>query len=291
MPTLRVMTYNILFGGVGREQLIRDVVGAIRPDIAVFTEVTAGDSFDAIADAVGPYRGGRNGRTAREYPAIASRWPIMQSELHGPPWAPRKWVEATMRPFGGPSVTVHGVHLVPQPLWPFEIWRRQEVHWLVQRLRARAPAPQIVAGDFNALRAGDSERREGAPLWVRFQQSLQGGTTPRWALRLLTDDGYADCYRACHPRQSGFTVPAWNPSARIDYVFASAGLKTALRSAGVLEARKPEDSSRTAPRRSLAELLGLRAVASLGGEASDHLPVWADFEWRSEGEPSAQHVP
>src|SRR5262245_37086915 len=82
MPTLRVMTYNILFGGVGREQLIRDVVSAIRPDIAVFTEVTAGDSFDAIADAVGPYRAGRKNRTAREYPAIASRWPIMQSELH-----------------------------------------------------------------------------------------------------------------------------------------------------------------------------------------------------------------
>src|SRR4029453_9390520 len=133
MPTLRVMTYNILFGGVGREQLIRDVVGAIRPDIAVFTEVTASDSFDAIPDAGGPYPPGRTARTrppgrgarrrgTRGYRGPGSRWPIMQSELHGPPWAPRKWVEATMRPFGGPSVTVHGVHLVRQPLGPFEIW-------------------------------------------------------------------------------------------------------------------------------------------------------------------------
>jgi endonuclease/exonuclease/phosphatase family metal-dependent hydrolase len=282
MPTFRIMTYNILYGGVGRERLIRDVVSAIRPDVAVFTEVTAADSFESIADGVGPYCAGRDGRTGREYPVIVSRWPIGDVQLHGPPWAPRRWVEATVRPFGGPPVTIHGIHLVPQPLWPFELLRRQEVHWLVKRMRTRGPALQIAAGDFNALMVGDAQRREGAPLWVRLQWLLQGGTTPRWALRLLADDGYTDCYRASHPQEGGFTVPAWNPNARIDYIFASADLKNALRSSGVPESNKPEGSSRTAPGHSLAELLGLKPVASLGGEASDHLPVWADFEWPSE---------
>src|SRR4051812_20964041 len=137
MPTLRVMTYNVLYGGVGREQLIREVVAAIRPDIAVFTEVISVDSFDVIAEAVGPYCVGRKGRRNREYPAIATRWPITEWDLHGPPWAPQKWIEATMRPYGSLPVSVHGVQLAPQPLWPLEIWRRQEVRWLLRRLQTR----------------------------------------------------------------------------------------------------------------------------------------------------------
>jgi endonuclease/exonuclease/phosphatase family metal-dependent hydrolase len=257
MSTFRIMTYNVLHGGVGRERLIRDVVSAVQPHIAVFTEVTAADSFDAIADAVGPYRASREGRRGREYPVIVSRWPIIDCQLHGPPWAPRKWVEATVRPFGGAPVTVHGIHLVSQPLWPMEMWRRQEVHFLLNRLQRGDRARQIIAGDFNAVAAGDTQSRGGAPWWIRAQWLAQGGTTPRWALKVLTDAGYTDCYRTCRPKEGGFTVPAWNPSVRLDYVFASADLQSALRSSDVLEP-PPAD------------------------EASDHLPMWADFEWPSE---------
>ena len=73
-----------------------------------------------------------------------------------------------------------------------------------------------------------------------MQWLLQGGITPRWALKTLTDTGYIDCYRACHPREGGFTVPSWNPGARIDYVFASPDLESALRSSDVLESRRRE---------------------------------------------------
>lgn len=280
MPTFRVMTYNILFGGVGRESLIRDVVSAIRPDVAVFTEVTSADSFEAIADVIGPHRAGSEGRSHRDHVAIVSRWPIIQSHLLGPPWAPRKWVEATLEPFGGSRVNVVGVQLVAQPLWPFEIWRRREVRSLLQRLRTRADTPHVIAGDFNALMVGDALRREGAPAWVRTQWALQGGW-PRWALSELTKAGYTDCYRVCHEHVSGFTVPAWDPGARIDYVFASPPLTPLLRGAGTLPSSTPAGSAGSPPRRSLSELLGWKAVRSLGREASDHLPVWADFEWSS----------
>ena len=277
MPTFRVMTYNILYGGVGREALVRDVVSAIQPDVAVFTEVTSARSFDAIAGAVGPHRAGRAAGFTRAHPAIVSRWPILQSQLHGPPWAPRKWVEATLQPDGGPRVTIVGVHLMPQPLWPCEIWRRAEVRSLLKGLRTRVGTPHVIAGDFNALMAGDSFRRDGAA-WVRAQCALQGGW-PRLALRELTKAGYTDCYRACHAREPGFTVPAWDPGARIDYVFASPHLERSLRAAGTGASRAPANAARVSPRRSLSELLGWQAPLSLGGEASDHLPVWADFEW------------
>ena len=231
MPTFRLMTYNILYGGVGREKLIREVIGAIQPDVAVFTEVTKARSFESLAvRSVRTLLAAPAGH-AREYTAIASRSRIIQSDLHGPPWARQKWVEATVRPLGGPSVTVDGVHLVAGPLWPFEVWRRQEVRCLLKRLQ-RSSVAHIVAGDFNALMAGDTQRREGAPAWVRAQWLLQGGATPRWALSTLISAGYTDCYRMSHPRESGFTVPAWDPSARIDYVFVSPDLKSAFRSSG-----------------------------------------------------------
>ena len=275
MPTFRVMAYNILYGGVGREERIRDVVTAIHPDIAVFAEVTSPESFEVIADAVGPHRAEGAIRKNRQKAVIVSRWPILSSRLLGPPWAPRKWVEATLQPYDGPAVSVCGVHLVPQPLWPFEICRRIEVRRLLEHLPPRDGTPRIIAGDFNALMPGDGFRRDHAELWVRLECAVQGGW-PRWALKGLVEAGYFDCYRACHKREDGFTVPAWDPSVRLDYVFASPSLSPSLVDAGTSELGT---SAAAVPRRSLAELLGWTPIRSLGDAASDHLPVWADFEW------------
>lgn len=276
MPTFRVMAYNILYGGVGRETRIRDVVTAIHPDVAVFTEVTSPGSFEVIAEAVGPHRAEAAIRKNGQRAVIVSRWPILSSRLLGPPWAPHKWVEATLQPFGGPPVSVCGVHFVPQPLWPFELLRRIEVRTLVEQLQPRAGTPHIIAGDFNARMVGDAFRFDRAELWVRVECAMQGGWWPRWALKGLLNAGYTDCYRACHKGDEGFTVPAWNPAIRLDYVFASPSLSPSLRAAGAFEPNAPVKAS---PRRSLAELLGWTPVRSLGDAASDHLPVWANFEW------------
>lgn len=283
MPLVRVMAYNLLYGGVGREQRIRDVVRAIRPDIAVFVEVTSPESFDVIADAVGTYRASGAVRKNKQQAVIVSRWPIIASRQLGPSWAPRKWIEATIQPFGGPPIRVCGVHLVPQPLWPFELLRRTEIQTLVRQLRSVPETPHLVMGDFNAVMSGDGFRRDRAELWVRIECALQGGGWPRWALKGLVEAGYTDCYRACHQYEDGFTVPAWDPAVRLDYVFASPSLRPALRGAGTFEPQPSPGTPHVRPNRSLPELLGRTPVRSLGDSASDHLPVWADFEWTGAG--------
>jgi endonuclease/exonuclease/phosphatase family metal-dependent hydrolase len=272
--TLRVMTYNILFGGAGRETLICEVVSAVNPDVAVFCEVTAQASFQTIASIVGPHCA--HSGPGRVGVAIVSRWPIVKADRFGPPWAPQKWIAATIQPDDGPPIRVLAAHLVPQPLWPFEILRLLQIQALLRQSRSHACLFQVLAGDFNTLACGDPVHRDGAPRYVRAQWWIQGGMIPRWALGRLTTAGYTDCYRACHPKEEGFTVLSWEPHARLDYLFASPALAERLRVSDVLrgnERRRPSFG------RSMVQWLGSGVISDLGGEASDHLPVWADFEW------------
>ncbi len=278
MTTLRVMAYNILFGGLWRENLLGDVVRAIHPDIAVFCEVTEENSLRTLADIVGPYRAQSPARKARV--AIASRWPILRVDTFGPSWAPRRWVAAIVQPVDGPSLCVCGVHLMPHPLWLCELWRLSQIRVLLRYLRAGASDFHILAGDFNSIAPGDTVHRGDAQGWVRLQWWLQAGAIPHWTLRALTQAGYLDCYRACNDRQDGFTVNSWAPHARIDYVFASPALRSSVRSSGAWIPNRPAETPNLArPSIPIEAMLGWKPISDLGGQASDHLPVWADFEW------------
>ncbi len=278
MATFRAMTYNIFYGGVGREELIREVVRAAHPDVVVFNEVSSADSFESIAQLVGPHRAVGERRKTSGHPVIVSRWPILETALYGPAWEPHKFIEATIQPPGGSPVRVCAVHLTPQSFWTFEVSRWREVRSLLTHLRGRTDMPQIIAGDFNTLMTGDPVRRQGLELWVRAQMAVQGGW-PRWALKLMVKAGYVDCYRACNSRKPGFTVPAWDPGIRLDYIFASSQLKHCLQEAGTVESSAARRSDSEPRRRPFSELFGSKQLQPLGGAASDHLPVWADFEW------------
>jgi len=247
------MTYNLLWGGIGREALIREVIGSICPQIAVFTEVTDGDSFNAIADAVGSYRVKSRCGLYGERTAIVSCWPILGSQPFGPRCGRRKWIEATIQPSGGSQLRIHAVHLVAHSMWPMELWRKQEVRSMLGHVRTRSDTPHIIAGDFNTLADGD-------------------------ALALLRVASFVDCYRKCHPSGEGFTVTAWNPTARLDYIFASEEMGQRLRSSDV-RASSVSSPLPPPPRRSYSQMLGWKPTPSLGGYASDHFPVWTDFEW------------
>jgi len=85
MSTLGVLTFNLLYGGVGREGLIGDVPSLTRPDITVFTDVTPTSSFNKIGAGIGPYRAGDKGRNSREYPAAVRQCPRCARRLRRPP--------------------------------------------------------------------------------------------------------------------------------------------------------------------------------------------------------------
>jgi endonuclease/exonuclease/phosphatase family metal-dependent hydrolase len=52
--SLRLLSYNIRFGGVGREQSLADVIKRVAPDLVVFQEAThpAGDRTSCCRDRI-----------------------------------------------------------------------------------------------------------------------------------------------------------------------------------------------------------------------------------------------
>ena len=75
----------------------------------------------------------------------------------------------------------------------------------------------------------------------------------RWrTIQQVFDAGYVDGFRACHPSDTGFTFPTWQPHIRLDYVFVPAPATDRLTRCEVVQ----------------------HEAASRG---SDHLPLLAEF--------------
>src|SRR6266699_4594536 len=161
---------------------------------------------------------------------------------------------------------------------------------------ARQGTPHMLMGDFNAVAPGESIKTSALLSYflnptqaypkqnsdsaaqaeldlairssIRALEALPGNTflsaitdsasllyAPSASLELLDEAGYVDCYRRINPRSPGLTYPSPIPAGRIDFIFASPEL---------------------APRLSTSYVV-VKAAGVAGYEASDHLPVFAEF--------------
>jgi endonuclease/exonuclease/phosphatase family metal-dependent hydrolase len=256
MTTFRLMTYNILDGGVGREAAVIEVIQAAAPDVVVVQEVMQPAVLEQMAAALGMTHCLAQGPTWGRKVGLLSRLPILACRSHHLWGAGRHCLEVSIRVLDARSLTLYGLHLMPYHSWFFEWLRGQEIRYLLQHIRGVAPGPHLLAGDFNAIAPGDRARLDIAPLWVKAQLWFQLGRVLRRALKPLLDAGYVDCFRALHPGEDGFTLPSLDPTVRLDYIFADPTLGPYLHRCRVVT--EPE------------------AV----NVVSDHLPVLAEFEWR-----------
>jgi endonuclease/exonuclease/phosphatase family metal-dependent hydrolase len=151
-------------------------------------------------------------------------------------------------------LTICSVHLRHGRGVDAEAHRTREIEQLIQALPTPAEAPQVLAGDFNALAPGDPVGRVPSPDEGEATPPEWTQETHRTAIARLLDAHFHDGYRTIWPNTAstpGWTYLVREPYARYDYLFASSAMPR-LRSCTVVAL--PPDFS-----------------------ASDHFPVISDF--------------
>ncbi len=235
--------------------------------------------------------------------ACLTRLPVLASRVHARPGElTRPLLEVHVREEDGGELVIFVAHLIASfhKGRAAEHLRQREVKTILEIMAAARGRPHLLMGDFNALAPGEplqasallryvlyldqalpteSSERDGHPHLayvlpdglrplqpllaqlartrpaLRLIDALAGLYVPRKSIALLRRAGYVDCFRHLHPDEPGFTCPALMPAGRIDFIFASPELAPRLRACQVLQ-----------------EGNGIK-----GSQASDHLPVLAEF--------------
>jgi len=301
----RILSYNILVGGTGRVNQLTQIITSANPDVVGLVEATNTHVVEALAERLGmQYHISDSPKHSHDWQvALLSRLPIVRTQVHSDPRVLTKPVlELGIEEANGRELSVFVTHLSAafSHGWAGDGMRRREVQEILRIMQARKGTPHLLMGDFNALAPGDRlkgsrllrylvemDRRHAgkpkdstghpyldfvvpAPLRV-FNPLLraiprskllcalfdEAGSlyAPRGSIRLLRNAGYVDSFRRMNPHEWGFTCPSAAPAGRIDFIFASPDLAERLSACQVI-----------------TEAGGLDAE-----EASDHLPVVADF--------------
>lgn len=211
--TLRLLSYNIRFGGLGREQALAQMIIAAAPDLVVFQEATHPEVIERIAEATEfPYWAARRNHSI----GFLSRHEVEYHEWHYPAGARHSFLEII--PAGG-EARVFGLHLSAR----FSKWderrRTREIRSLLDGITRHQEGFHVLVGDFNTLAPGETLNINRMPAWIRALIWISGRKLQRETIQMMLDAGYDDGYRMLHPDVKGYTFPTWDPHVRLDYVF------------------------------------------------------------------------
>ena len=226
--TLRLLSYNIRFGGLGREQALAETIVAAAPDLVVFQEATRPEVIERIAEATKfPYWAARRNHSI----GFLSRQQVDYHEWHYPAGARHSFLEIVP---AGSNARVFGLHLSAR----FSKWdeqrRTREIRALLNGIKRHQEGFHVLVGDFNTLAPGEALNIDRMPAWIRGLIWISGRKLQRETIQLMLDAGYNDGYRMLHPEVQGYTFPTWDPHVRLDYVFVPRAFANRLASCEVL---------------------------------------------------------
>src|SRR4030095_5627453 len=225
--TLKLLSYNIRFGGVGREDQLAAAIREAEPDLVILQEATDSQVVERLARATG-----MNIWAARQGHSLGF---ISRNEVSHYEWHPlperRFFLEVVP---AGDEVRVFGVHLrAIHSNWT-ERRRVRQLRALLEVIKEHQNGFHVLLGDFNTLAPGELLDIRLLPFRLRPMVWLSGGYI-RWeTIQMMLDAGYVDGDRTIHPVEKGFTFPTWNPHLRLDYVFLPTPFADRLKSCQVL---------------------------------------------------------
>jgi exodeoxyribonuclease-3 len=244
--TLRLLSYNIRYGGSGREEPLATVIRAAAPDLVIFQEATRPQVIERVALATGmPHWGSHRGESL----AFMSRQPVEHAGWHQPRVSRHAFLEIV--PAGG-CWRIFGLHLSAVHAAWTERRRWYELRALLLAIQQHQHGAHALVGDFNTLAPGALLDVRKLPARLRALVWLSGGRI-RWrTIQAVLDAGYVDAFRRLQPDVVGYTFPTWDPHARLDYLFVPQGFVQRVATCQVFTA--PEVSA-----------------------ASDHFPLLAEL--------------
>jgi endonuclease/exonuclease/phosphatase family metal-dependent hydrolase len=235
--TLRLLSYNMRYGGAGRESALVDVINGASPDIVILQEATRPAVVEHVARHTGMIQwGSQRGRSL----GYMSRRPIAHVEWHKPRLSRHAYLEIVPE---GARWCAFGVHLSAVHAAWTERRRVYELRALLEAIGRRQPAPHVLIGDFNTVAPGEVFDPYKLPRRLRALVWLSGGRV-RWrTIQTILDAGYIDAFRYLHPDVVGSTFQATNPHIRLDYLFVPRDSIPAVRSCTVVTTPPTRDAS------------------------------------------------
>lgn len=244
---LRLLSYNIRRGGVGREDAIRATISACSPDLVVFQEATDPSVIERLArETAMPHCGA----LPRYSLGFMSRTRMAHIEWHRPRVSRHAFLELVPEQA---NVRIFGVHLSAVFAAVTEHRRVFELRALLRSIRQHQHGVHALVGDFNTVAPGELLDHAALPRRVRAAMWVSGGRI-RWrTVQVVRNAGYVDAFRLLHPNDPGLTLPASHPTVRLDYLFLPAAHASRVASCEVVRS----DTARV---------------------ASDHLPLLATLD-------------
>lgn len=242
--TLRLMSYNIRFGGRGREERIGKIISEAGPDLVVLQEATDPRVVERLSTLTGmPYWAAKE----RHSVGFLSREPVS-----GHDWLYHKQLERAVLEIELDGARIYGIHLRATHSNYTERGRMREIRAILEFVKKDAEEFHVLVGDFNTLAPGELLDMKKLPTRYKVLAFMLGGRITFRAIQLVLDAGYMDCYRAFHS-DTGFSFPARDPHVRLDYLFTPEEFIERVKSCEVM--RNIEEPAR----------------------ATDHLPLIAEL--------------
>jgi exodeoxyribonuclease-3 len=250
VTTLKLLSYNVRYGGTGREAQLAASIRAADPDLVVLQEATEPRVVERLAGETGL-------KTWAAQPghslAYLSRLPVARHEWHRPRGSKRHFIEIEPE---GLALHVYGVHLSAVHSFFTERRRMRELRSMLAWVGTRETDFHVFVGDFNTLAPGELLDWRQLPLRLRPMVWLSGGSVRYQTIQIMLASGYLDGFRRLHPdreKEIGYTFPTWDPHVRLDFVFLPERFEGRLKECRVLTGEP------------------------VMKEASDHFPLLAEF--------------
>ena len=158
---LRIVSYNILYGGRGRVNQLTKMIKSVQPDVVGLIEVADTRVVEELAERLEMQY---LANPVSEYPqhqrlAVLSHLPLVYSELHARPGILREpLLEVGVKEAGGSQFTIFVTHLWAafNQGWAGNHIQQREVQEILRITAAKRGMPHLLMGDFNALAPGDA---------------------------------------------------------------------------------------------------------------------------------------